>query len=380
MHSSNQQAVQVLAVMLVLAWPTDAGNILEAANSNTFNLLCQLIQLDDAEHKLPPVPKVDVNVSKALETLNMTLADEKWIAIFTKKHGGNDYHDSFPADKQYPPEWASKWQGWIGALKQLKQDKGSGDKTIEAFAKLDSSLKQLAKDKLANAMRTITELEQKKTLLDKDLAEPAQTQLRPTIKTALFGNPTKTRANVQKDDAFKTLTCTSASSCCEDAVPTTKATTVTATIACLCAKEAGAGVDGACGFAAKPTNTWTKNSSPTATMLTELLAFCPKAPDTQVSGRQLRHVLDQLKSSVRIKSGAGYIGEFKSTNCDTAVASGLCVKYTGYTGEAGKGFNDITWARSLSEIAAKLISREEAAAAAAAIDRKLRQSTQKQWA
>ncbi|SCU67718.1 Trypanosomal VSG domain containing protein, putative [Trypanosoma equiperdum] len=301
----------------------------------------------------------------------MTLADETWIAIFTKNRGGNDYLDFFPQEVRYPPEWASKWQAWVTALKQLKQGKGSGDKTIEAFTKLDSSLKQLAREKLANAMRTITELEQKKELLDKDLAEPARTQLRTTIKTALFGNPTKTRANVQKADAFKTITCNSASTCCEDDVPTTKATTVTATITCLCAKEASDGVDGACGFTALPSNTWTKGSNPADAVLTELLTFCPKAPASQLLGTRLRHVLDQLKSSVRIKSGSGYIGEFKSTNCDTTNAQGLCVKYIGYTGEAGKGFNDITWASSLLELADKLISRDEAAAAAAAIDRQI---------
>nr|APD73515.1 variant surface glycoprotein 1125.1282 [Trypanosoma brucei] len=378
-QTSIMKTASILIALMSSLRTADAGNVQPCANALEFGALCQLVALAESEPTLPVDSDKGKQAFEDIQALNMTLSSQEWQAKFSKGGDGKTWETKFPDGMSDPDGWADAWPRWLKAIQDAKTPTKADEIKQHGFEALSKQLKTVALARIRTLASVALKLQSARTQLEQTLNKPGPSSLTETLETAVFGKTGKTRATVAHSDAFGSGAATNYAGYCQDALPTTKATSVAATLACLCVKADSNNQDEACGHGMAATQ-WTVSGVPTAAQITSVLAYCSKTEKATISATDIKGPLDTLQRSIRIISGSGYLGAYNTGSCGGQSNNGLCVKYAAYTGTGATGFKQITWAGKLRQLQHQLQAREDALKAAEVIDKQLKATREAAYA
>nr|APD73484.1 variant surface glycoprotein 1125.1249 [Trypanosoma brucei] len=352
--------ILISLLTLVMALKTGQANVGTGENIAEYNAVCELIMLAIASPKAPELANAAEADYNKLMKLNMTLAPSWWIDMFFKN-----------GDKQYPHNdpkaaginhnnWDGMWPKWLQLATELKTETKNAAAEEFNLHKVSDTQRQAA----AALIRPIAARAHKIFMsIPADVADPgklAPDAISKTLNTAAFGEDALAAGNPKPNKVFAgNVDSTARATLCEIGTGNSKTATALAALACLCHKAHATAQEDVCGQAVTQSATWQSTTAgPTATDLKTLYESCGHTAVTELTSNTLRTAIDRIRRLVKVKSGDGYLGAFKS-GCTGANTAGICVKLTGYKAGKEETLKKAPWIDILLQLAGSLAVREQ---------------------
>nr|APD74609.1 variant surface glycoprotein 1125.4076 [Trypanosoma brucei] len=319
------------------------GNVGSADNSYVYKKLCTFVGLA----RNPTAPEAPLPVTPQeltdLETLNATLSDPTWLDLFFKDSNDKDGIAEIPTQLKSNPGWSDNWGRWLQAAKLAKADT---DKSTMKRFNLQTAAPANAKYIKTFVEQALAIVDATATALAPDITNTKQVtkeDIKKELVAAITGAADGVLTLPIKDNLFATAVAANMQTTCEPTDNTNGAATIGAVFACLCIKGNAQTGDQICDHS-HGSNSWQAGTSgPQMAHVKALIGGCPPMKDTTVTPELLVNTLRDIYSTISINSGAGYLGAFKSGNCQGHNANGFCVKITGLTSDDDTKFKQLPW-------------------------------------
>nr|APD74252.1 variant surface glycoprotein 1125.2828 [Trypanosoma brucei] len=194
-------------------------------------------------------------------------------------------------------------------------------------------------------------------------AKLTATELKNELKSAAFragidNENQLTESNIRSSDGEATTR----KNLCGDTTASAKAQTIAAFIYCICAVEQtdGGGNVQYCENTQADSNNPGTGLTGVETATKDLISKCPDSSQEEISSAQLLTLAAQFQAKIKTKDQAAYVGDFTTTDCCGASASGVRVYYKATTKADQKAARDIPWLQSIKQVATKVQQQQAA--------------------
>nr|AGH60980.1 variant surface glycoprotein 410 [Trypanosoma brucei] len=360
-----------------LSFPTKAGTFLlfllgllqdrkatadvaEAGNEATFAALCNLLQT--AEGDLPKnvkTPPADDGLQE-MEAVNMTLAQEKWRKQFYKgDYEQQTWQQAKDAGLEPDTTWQENWVKWQAAAIATKPGSTTAQKIKEAgFAGLADEAKAHAAAALLKGFAKLKHLQNELAQTTNELQGKTNEDLQKKISEALYGDA-NSKGSFGKDTAVTDGSQTK-NACDADGTVNGKQPLAYAMM-CVCL-EASAKTLKACRKDQALTKQWNDIDNKAKDGFEAVRKLCPAGPKHQITAASIRAAVAAIAGNIHMNGGVGYLGGYKTTGCQGAAGTGMCVKYPNKITDHGNNFGTLTFAKNMLDVAEALEARHQAAA------------------
>nr|ARB50746.1 variant surface glycoprotein [Trypanosoma brucei] len=322
---TKAQATIILLMGLAVTQPADA-NVQESDNAQTFEAVCDLFQL--AEGKLPDDVSLEDGATeiKKLQAINMSLAPKTWSGMFAKGIFEPQPWDEAKTAGLNPQEkWKDNWPEWQAAAIDTNPAKEPGKSIASShFPKLTGQAAKLAQVRiekiLGKAQRHQKAIEDTKNTL-KTLTND---YLSKKMNEAAYGveNGKGTFDNSGAVGAGNGVVTQ-----CDTVGTVNGKQSLAYAMQCLCFDANQGSATKACRKDLTINQGWDTATANLKAAFTEIRALCATGGSKKVTAPAIRSAVNRIHSAVRMIGGAGYLGAFKTGNCDGTAGAGFCVKY-----------------------------------------------------
>nr|APD75137.1 variant surface glycoprotein 1125.4953 [Trypanosoma brucei] len=167
--------------------------------------------------------------------------------------------------------------------------------------------------------------------------------IKKELVAAITGAPDGVLTLPIKGNLFATAAAANMQTTCEAKDNTNGAATIGAVFACLCIKGNGQTGDQICDHSDAAIQWEAATGGPQMTDVKALIDGCPAMQDTTVTPELLVNTLRDIYSTISINSNNGYLGAFKSGDCQGHNTNGFCVKITGLKSDDDTKFKQLPW-------------------------------------
>nr|APD74644.1 variant surface glycoprotein 1125.4113 [Trypanosoma brucei] len=356
-----------IALFVVLQTLGAIGNVLQNSNRREYDTLCTFIGLAESGIEVPDVEETYKKNYDYIQTINMSVSLPSWRSMFFKGPQKTDWHDTPASAKQHGKGYDTMWSTWLAAAQKLAQDPLPDNIKDSAALKLSpegaAHVRPMIKALAAKAARLKAAL----TELDPEARKLTATAAIKALKAAAYGKDSKQASDVTAEDALGgDVKSDSREDTCKAAAGNTAAKSVLATLACLCLKASSSSPTGACTEKAEGSSTWSSGSvAPTAADVQNIAKSCPSLKNADNKAALLQQAVAVLPTLITTDTPHGYLGSFKTTNCNGAQTNGLCVQLDDYPADTKAGLAKLPWLTALTTLSKQLIQRSDYAKAEA---------------
>nr|APD74648.1 variant surface glycoprotein 1125.4117 [Trypanosoma brucei] len=362
-----------IALFVVLQTLGTIGNVVQNSNRREYDTLCTFIGLAESGIEVPDVEETYKENYDYIQTINMSVSLPSWRSMFFKGPQKTDWHDTPASAKKDGKGYDKMWSTWLDAAQKLAQDPRPNNIKDSAALKISpegaAHVRPMIKALAAKANRLkaeLTELHPEARKLTADAAIK-------TLKEAAYGKVDKKASDVTASDAFGgDVAHTNREETCKATKGATAPTSVIATLACLCLKPNTGSPAGVCTEKAEGTGTWNSGSvAPTDPDVQAVANSCTSLKNAENKAELLRQAIAVLPTLITTDTTHGYLGSFKSTNCDGSATNGLCVQLDNYPADTKAGLAKLPWLTALTTLSSQLIQRAAYNTAQAELDKHL---------
>ncbi|SCU72577.1 Trypanosomal VSG domain containing protein, putative [Trypanosoma equiperdum] len=330
-------------------------------NEEDFAALCALAALANLQTTVPSIDTSGLGAYDNLQQLKLTLSSKEWKNLFNKASDTNAPPKQPPEEFQTDPTWQKQWPIWAAAAEALDGD--GKEAAVLAEAGLENApdeLRTMARQALIPISAQAEPLRERLSEVQRQNKDTTTATVAKALNKAGYGQDKATGAEYDSADAFNGGVGGNTQTACKAGGDRAKATTVAATIVCLCHKKTG-GRDGAnaCGRLIIHQSDAGANIASAAPDFGDIMATCIAQPPKPLTARYLDNAVANIVSKLRFKTPNAYLGKFKSTGCTGSNNEGLCVEYTALTAATLQKFYDILWVKEVSNVAESLKRAEK---------------------
>nr|AGH60983.1 variant surface glycoprotein 413 [Trypanosoma brucei] len=355
-----------LVLTLIVRLQGADGAIGANANTYEFKRLCKLAALAYSKPAAATIADAATDSYQKIQRLNMTLSDAAWQAMFKKDKNGKDWPQEPPVDTEAQYKWTPFWKDWSAAAKWLSES--SNDADIRKEAKIDTLKPEaaaLARAKLSTiARRAWTLKEELNRQTDSESDTSSETNAETLIQEAVFGKAQQPTANLDGGAAFTATSNTRADNCKVDA-DGKGATSVAATIICLCATTTTDLTHSPCFYTNNAPGDWNGQKDGAQAQWSAIKKFCGLQTDRQEPTADLiQTLLDETLSNLQVtEASKAHLGAYLATGCSGTSSAGVCVEYTITTSDPKPTLDKTPWVTKLRAASRQLKQAEQRAEA-----------------
>nr|APD72971.1 variant surface glycoprotein 1125.109 [Trypanosoma brucei] len=305
------------------------------------------------------VPQDPHALLRELEAINMTLSPETWQAKFVKDdEAPRPYAEASEKDKATNLGWKPQWQNWAAARQATKKGQPVANaiskSTLASLKGHQSNFAQKAVDRLITmAKQQIGDDEQ----ITKDLAETTADKVSEALTAAVYGSVV---AKQKWTEAGSYPTGSTTIDACDNDGTIEGKQPLVYILLCLAA-EKGSATDSSKPLAHQQTPLgWDTIGGAVHTQLTTVLKYCGVPSKGPITATGIRNALDNLRNSIQIHGGTGYLGFHKASTCTGSSEQGICVQYKTKIKDSTNDFETITYVAEMKR-AAEMLDRRAAA-------------------
>nr|AGH60992.1 variant surface glycoprotein 423 [Trypanosoma brucei] len=319
-----------LVLTLIVRLQGADGAIGANANTYEFKRLCKLAAL--AYSKPPTTTSVDevTTTYKKIQRLNMTLSDAAWQAMFKKDKAGNDWPQQPPEDTEPQYKWTPFWKDWSGAAKWLSEATNAAELRKEAkIDGLKAEAAAVARAKLSTIARRAWALKEELKLQTSSQSAASKETVDQLIQEAVFGKAQQPTANLDGTAAF-TATGNTRADNCKVGTDGKGASSVAATIICLCATTTTDLTDSPCFYTSAPASHWNGQKGGAQAQWIAIKNFCGLQTGRQEPAADLiQTLLDETLTNLQVTTASkAHLGAYLATGCSGTSSAGVCMEYT----------------------------------------------------
>nr|AGH60091.1 variant surface glycoprotein 1152 [Trypanosoma brucei] len=355
--------MSIIATLLFLTAeiaPFAAANIAVGHNKQEFAALCTFIKLARSTVSIPEVGDSGDAAYLKIQMFNMLVAQDDWKKRFYTGEESPKYHKNVPPNAPKPNNWEQRWSAWQVALEQIENTQGDDDLKNSPFSKLTKEQKTWVRPQLNQIAEQAAALKE----LAQEQAE-TRTALDPAMVTkkiqeAVYGVSGKEESALTVNDIWGgTMDGVDRQTACEVSNAENIAKSILGIVACICMDKQVTALAGACHNTHTNTEQWpTANGSPTAQHIRDTIAACQPGETTTLTAAAVGTTLSGLVNLITVSGDDGYLGAFKSGQCDRANTNGLCVKLTNYKTAQAAALANIPWYQHMLTLRKQLEQRE----------------------
>nr|APD74108.1 variant surface glycoprotein 1125.2642 [Trypanosoma brucei] len=291
---------------------------------------------------------------------NMSVAQDDWKKRFYTGEESPKYHKSVPPNAPKPNNWEQRWSAWQVALEKIQSSQGADEVKNSPFSKLTKEQKTWVRPQLnqiAEQAAAIKELGQEQTDTRNALEPEA---VKKKIQEAVYGvSGTAETALTVNDIWGGDMDGVDRQTACEVSGDKNRASSILAIIACICIDNQITALAGACHHTHTNTEQWpTANGSLTAQHIRDTIAACPPGETKTLTAAAVGTTLSGLVNLITVSVTDGYLGAFKSSQCDRANINVLCVKLTNYKTAQAAALANVPWYQHMLTLQKQLEQRE----------------------
>nr|AGH59947.1 variant surface glycoprotein 1002 [Trypanosoma brucei] len=363
----NMNTINFVALAIITAsfiQHCDAA-IVQGENRGLFTKLCTLASLTDKPPELSNSGGAVESADSKLQQLNMTLSSPEWQQIFNGDNGKVDLAKDIPTAFKDDQVWQKNWDSWKKAAKAFKEDKGAKTFDEEAGIKgYTADQKSQLRIELTPYLAKATKLNELLQAAKEDEQNKEALAALATIQETVFGEPkTKDATSFTADKIFSNTASSNRADRCTAGNGLAKATTVAATLLCVCG-VANTKLATACVNRQTQLTDWNGQQDQASARLKEILQHCPRTSGLSDVESTIIRTINDLKSELYTYNANGYLGAYLQGTCDGNENNGICVKYTGLATTDASAFDKTAWVDKLNSVAGALQRNRQGAAQA----------------
>nr|APD74396.1 variant surface glycoprotein 1125.3004 [Trypanosoma brucei] len=295
----------------------------------------------------------------------MTLSDAAWQAMFKKDKKGKDWRQEQPVDTEAQYKWTPFWKDWSPAAKWLSESTNDADIRKEAkIDGLETEAAAVARAKLTTIASKAWTLKEELKLQTSSQSAASKETVDQLIQEAVFGKAQQPTANLDGGAAFTATSNTRADNCKVDA-DGKGATSVAATIICLCATTTTDLTHSPCFYTAGAPTDWNGQKDGAQAQWSAIKKFCgPQTDREEPTADLIQTLLDETLSNLQVTTASkAHLGAYLATGCSGTSSAGVCVEYTITTSDPKPTLDKTPWVTKLRTASRQLKQAEQRAEA-----------------
>nr|AAX36025.1 variant surface glycoprotein MITat 1.3 [Trypanosoma brucei]6ELC_A Chain A, Variant surface glycoprotein [Trypanosoma brucei brucei]7P59_A Chain A, Variant surface glycoprotein [Trypanosoma brucei brucei]CAQ57384.1 variant surface glycoprotein [Trypanosoma brucei brucei]CAQ57398.1 variant surface glycoprotein [Trypanosoma brucei brucei] len=357
-------ALLLLVLRAITSIEAAADDVNPDDNKEDFAVLCALAALANLQTTVPSIDTSGLAAYDNLQQLNLSLSSKEWKSLFNKAADSNGSPKQPPEGFQSDPTWRKQWPIWVTAAAALKaENKEAAVLARAGLTNAPEELRNRARLALIPLLAQAEQIRDRLSEIQKQNEDTTPTAIAKALNKAVYGQDKETGAVYNSADCFSGNVADSTQNSCKAGNQASKATTVAATIVCVCHKKNGGNdAANACGRLINHQSDAGANLATASSDFGDIIATCAARPPKPLTAAYLDSALAAVSARIRFKNGNGYLGKFKATGCTGSASEGLCVEYTALTAATMQNFYKIPWVKEISNVAEALKRTEKDAA------------------